>query len=556
MPRLIFLALALEGFWMSMVGSLATQGYGRMNAGSAQSGKISGKNGDGDQKEGHHEEGGRVIGLGAEKQRRHDLRAEDRGENTDGDAERGKLQGIGQNAALDDGGRGAKSHADAELLSLTGHGVGDHAVDAEGGKEQAERGEGGDEKHEEAAGRNRAVHDGLDGTELGGGLLGIQIAQGAENGLSQGRGGQGGADDELRAVWPLLGDRVIDLRAGAAFDVFFVDVVHDADDPDFCVAAAREKFADSVFVRPIGFGGGGINKDHLFGVGSIGPGEVAATQANAHGADETGSDDVHERIREFAGLKRFAFGCGSVPFAIGAEREIVGHAGGFDAGEGADASEDLLENYAALDLAGFVGGSAVVVIDFDGCGVLGLKAEVHIEDVEEAAEEQAGADEQHAGQGDFGNDEGGAEAFVFTALARAGAGILESVLKVAAGHAESGEETEDHSSEDGDKSGPGKGLRIQVQAGEERESDGTLMRKPEKQKNGEGESDGRACAGENQAFHEQLADDAGAVSAKSATQGEFFGAGGGASEEQVGEIDAGDEEDGANRSPERNQGAA
>ena len=39
-----------------------------------------------------------------------------------------------------------------------------------------------------------------------------------------------------------------------------------------------------------------------------------------------------------------------------------------------------------------------------------LEAEVDVEDAEEAAQEQAGADEEDAGEGDLRDDESGAEA--------------------------------------------------------------------------------------------------------------------------------------------------
>ena len=73
------------------------------------------------------------------------------------------------------------------------------------------------------------------------------------------------------------------------------------------------------------------------------------------------------------------------------------------------------------------------VVEEDGGGAGWLEAEVDVEDAEEAAQEQAGADEEDAGEGDFGDDEGGAEALVFAAVAGAGAGILERVLQIAAG---------------------------------------------------------------------------------------------------------------------------
>ena len=58
-------------------------------------------------------------------------------------------------------------------------------------------------------------------------------------------------------------------------------------------------------------------------------------------------------------------------------------------------------------------------VDLHGGGVAGLKAEVDIEDAKEAAQQQAGADEEDAGQGDLRDDQGGAEALMAAACGHA-----------------------------------------------------------------------------------------------------------------------------------------
>ena len=106
---------------------------------------------------------------------------------------------------------------------------------------------------------------------------------------------------------------------------------------------------------------------------------------------------------------------------------------------------------------------------------------------------------------------------------------------------------------DGDEDGPAEGSAVDVQRAEEGERDGALMGEPLHESEGEQEAEDCACAGEDQAFSEQLAHDASAAGAESAAHGEFLGAGGGAGEQQVGEIDAGDEQDGADGGPEDDQ---
>src|SRR6202042_2067650 len=106
-----------------------------------------------------------------------------------------------------------------------------------------------------------------------------------------------------------------------------------------------------------------------------------------------------------------------------------------NAGNGVDAPEDLLEVCALLLDFGFVI-SRVVVVDADGCGGRWLEAEIDVEDVKETAEEEACSYDEDAGEGYFGDDEGGTEALVFAAVAHTGAGVFEGFLDVDAGHFE------------------------------------------------------------------------------------------------------------------------
>ena len=46
-------------------------------------------------------------------------------------------------------------------------------------------------------------------------------------------------------------------------------------------------------------------------------------------------------------------------------------------------------------------GADDALLALEGCGVCGLESEIDVEHLEEATEKQAGADEQHAGEGDL-----------------------------------------------------------------------------------------------------------------------------------------------------------
>ena len=77
-------------------------------------------------------------------------------------------------AELDTAGRFAESHPDADLPGLLRDGVGDYAIDAQGGQEQPQSGKDAYQQHKEAAWRGSVVDQALDGPELGHRLSGIE----------------------------------------------------------------------------------------------------------------------------------------------------------------------------------------------------------------------------------------------------------------------------------------------------------------------------------------------------------------------------------------------
>ena len=168
----------------------------------------------------------------------------------DGDADEGEAEGFGEDAALDVCRGCAEGHADADLLRALGDGVGDDAIDAEGGEQSAEGGKCDDEEHEELARRIGVADQHLYRLELCGGLFGVEIAQCAEDRSGEGGGRQLCSDDKLRAGRTCLGDGIVDLPAGCLLGGFFADIVHHADNAG-AVAAGVEHLADGVAVGPI-----------------------------------------------------------------------------------------------------------------------------------------------------------------------------------------------------------------------------------------------------------------------------------------------------------------
>ena len=249
-----------------------------------------------------------------------------------------------------------------------------------------------------------------------------------------------------------------------------MDIVHDADNAQ-SPAAVVEHLADGVAVGPIArilarkWAKSLIDHDDVLAFGAVVPGEVAAADSGAHGAQISGSDDVDERPAGHLVGRLDAFGPGHAPGAILAEGQVVGDAGSLDAGNGSRRARGSAGRSRCVSGAGRPScGSAVVVVDLDGGGVFGLEAEIDIEDMEEAAQQQARADQQHAGESNLGDDENGADALVLAALARAEAGVLERLLQIAGGHAQAGDESEEDGGRDGDEDRPAEGGAVDVQA--------------------------------------------------------------------------------------------
>ncbi len=118
----------------------------------------------------------------------------------------------------------------------------------------------------------------------------------------------------------------------------------------------------------------------------VGPSEVAAVHPDPHGTNESRRDHVDQRVGQFARGKRLSLRHGRIPFAVRSQRKVIGHACSLDTRNRAYAGEDLLEDLAAFDLAGFAGWGAIVILDFNGGGAVGLKTEVDVEHLHKAAQ--------------------------------------------------------------------------------------------------------------------------------------------------------------------------
>src|SRR5437868_10324615 len=164
-------------------------------------------------------------------------------------------------------------------------------------------------------------------------------------------------------------------------------------------------------------------------------------------------------------------------------------------------------------------------------------------EIPEAAEHEAGADEQHEGKSYFDDDEGGAG----FAGAAVGVGAAEALLKgfvdVAFGHAPGGEEAREDAGCDGEGEGEGEDGGVEADVADAGQFVGEEFDEQLYAVVGGDEAEGASADGDDEGFAEKLLDDARAGCAHGGADGDLFAPGEGAGEDEVGDIGAGDEED-------------
>jgi len=138
----------------------------------------------------------------------------------------------------------------------------------------------------------------LDGLELGGGLLGVDIAQGAEDAAREYGRRQRSTNYEFCAGGVCLRCGIIDLPAGVSLGALFVHIVNDTHDAR-TLPTGVEHLADGIPVWPIGISSkevseGLVDHDNAFAFGSVVPGKVASAQACAHSAQISRCDDIDQ----------------------------------------------------------------------------------------------------------------------------------------------------------------------------------------------------------------------------------------------------------------------
>ena len=199
-----------------------------------------------------------------------------------------------------------------------------------------------------------------------------------------------------------------------------------AHDAGVSVANALCQTSERTLAWPLAARGSLVDDDDGFALAGVLPVEVAPlAQVHAHGVEVARRHDVDESIVVLLLRLNDAL-CRQAPAAIAIQRKHVGNPCGFDAGKGFYPLQNILKNDPA---PGSI--TPVVVVYFDGAGMVRLKSQIHVEHTEKTSEQQAGADEQHARQCDLRYDERRAHPLMLSALTHGRARIFESFLQIA-----------------------------------------------------------------------------------------------------------------------------
>ena len=177
--------------------------------------------------------------------------------------------------------------------------------------------------------------------------------------------------------------------------------------------------------------------------------------------------------------------------------------------------------------------------------VVGLEGEIDMEQSVEALAEEAGADEEHDGDGEFEDDEVRAE----TAPESSGGAAVAVVESFAHGgrrETEDRGEREDRRCEQSDDGGEAEDVWVESKTGEVGHAGEHVFRdEAEQELHGEvtgGETSDSSGGDEHEAFGDELANEARGRGAECAADGELATAAFGADQQQAGNVDAGDHE--------------
>ena len=192
-----------------------------------------------------------------------------------------------------------------------------------------------------------------------------------------------------------------------------------------------------------------------------------------------------------------------------------------------------------------------------GQHIMGIEAGTDTAEGEKGANEQRRADQQHQGQRDLADDEQRASLALPEAGAGAVAALLQGGVEVGARGAEGREESEEDAGEQRDGEGEGEYAPIDADGGavfaNTGQAGGTHGQQGAHAHEAEQQAKNAASDGEQHAFGEQLADDACPAGSECGADRKFAFASGGADQQKIGHVGAGDEKHEADRAKQHQQ---
>ena len=199
-----------------------------------------------------------------------------------------------------------------------------------------------------------------------------------------------------------------------------------------------------------------------------------------------------------------------------------------------------------LSHAGCVLVALAVERHLHGENIVRIEAGTHLVEGDEGANEKRRADEQDQGQRDFADDQQRAGLPLAESSARAVAALFQRRVQIGVRRGERREQAEENAGEQRDGEGEAEHAPIQADgravladAGQACGTDGEQCSHAYK---AESHAENAAGQGEQHTFSEQLAHDARAAGSQCGAYGELTFAAGGAHQQQIGDIGAGDQQ--------------
>src|SRR6267143_3523417 len=435
----------------------------------------------------------------------------------------------------------AQRHAQSDFTRSLRHRIRQHAINSNRREDQREGTKQAEQRRTHARGPQPLPQNLLHGLAIGERQIFVQLlhlrAHGAEQRFRIARG----AYDERGEGRVLLPHGKVRHRLGIFPDLAHDGGPHDAHNLEQVWSNDdSEALSERFLARPHELGHGFVDDDHGRGVFAVEVREIAAAQkGNAHGPKVAGSHIVKTyKGSAVIGIGLFSFAKDGGQYT--ASKHAVRRYGGIhDAGNRLGAFDDIAEEL--LPMIGVITQGAQVKKHLKQ--IPRLEARIVLLRVLHAAKKQARSDERDQRQRNFRNHQQAAQTIVGPAQRSATPADLQNLVDVRAGGLDGRDDAEDQAGQKRD------GDRKSKHAGIEREIDRTV----EKKRRPEGPQDFASPEGYQQpgqsaeqrkhgAFGQKLPDQAGAPRAHRRANAQFFFAFGGLREQQIGQVDAGDQQ--------------